>query len=563
MIGDRYTAALIAADGTLDWLCLPHYRGEMVCASLLDAERGGHFRFGPRARVWGEQTYEGATCVLRTDYRSAGLPIVAEDFMALSNPPSSPSRVLVRRLRAEGSRAECVIDFAPRVPLQQMRLVCTHAPGVIAGPIEFVLEPGEEAWAVLSYSDSTAWTPARARALREQTLRDWRAWAERLRCEGAHRDAVVRGLLTMRMLGYAPTGALVAAPTTSLPERIGGDWNADYRLAWVRDGSLCFEALARHGDHESGREYFDWLTALDPTSQKLQVLYDIDGGKSPAPSECTGLSGYRGSVPVRIGNHAYRQRQLGSAAYLSDCAFTYLREGAPWRPEYFELIAREADYTAGHWDEPDNGIWELPEQTQHVSSRVASWVALERASAIADRLGCSERARGWRVQMPIIRRQVLEQGYSERRGAFRQAYGSDALDASSLLIPILGFLPPDDPRVLSTIDRIARELTINGHVYRFAPEDMRGVGQHPMGEFEGSFVLCTCWLATALALAGQLEPAEAALKRVTEAAGPLGLLPEGIDARNGTFLGNYPLLFSHAEYIRAILAVERARKRRG
>jgi GH15 family glucan-1,4-alpha-glucosidase len=265
---------------------------------------------------------------------------------------------------------------------------------------------------------------------------------------------------------------------------------------------------------------------------------------------------------VRFGNHASKQKQLGCGGYLAACAATYLQQGAPFRPEYFELIAREAEYSAHHWNEPDNGLWELSAVRDHVSSRVSSWVAMARSSEIADKLGCADRAEPWRVQMELVRKEVLERGYSERRRAFRQEYGSDALDASALLIPILGFLPGDDPRVESTVDAIARDLTIDGHVYRFLPSDTAGVEPRAFGDYEGSFTLCTCWLATAYALGGRADEASDTLERLRGVLGSLGLFAEGIDARSGEFRGNYPLLFSHAEYIRAVTEFARLTERR-
>jgi GH15 family glucan-1,4-alpha-glucosidase len=259
---------------------------------------------------------------------------------------------------------------------------------------------------------------------------------------------------------------------------------------------------------------------------------------------------------VRFGNHASAQKQLGMYGFLAHCAVVYLRHGGAWRPELFELIARCADHVAAHWSEPDNGIWELSKKRDHVSSRVMCWVALTRAAEIADATNQSARAHVWREQARAVHAEVLERGYDRQTGSFRQAYGSDAIDASALLIPIMGFLKGDDPRVVSTVDRVARELTIEGHVHRFVPQQTPGVGDLPMGEYEGSFLLCTSWLASAYACGGRLALAEATLARVEAAMTTLGLLSEGIDARSGELLGNFPLLFSHAEYLRAVALLE-------
>jgi GH15 family glucan-1,4-alpha-glucosidase len=454
----------------------------------------------------------------------------------------------------------CLLDLRPRT--EDVHLFCSHAPSGVRGPFEFELAPGEEAWAVLSYGDQRPWTPDRAREAMDDTVARWRRWTGRLRFEGRRRERVLQSLLVIRLLGFAPTGSLVAAPTTSLPERIGGDWNADYRLAWVRDGSLSLQALARHGDAAAAQRYFDWLIGLRaPKDGPLQVLYGVDGAPEHRTQDRRDFEGYRHSAPVRFGNHAYRQKQLGMFGFLADCASSYREHGGTWRDEYFDLIARAADHCAAHWSEADNGIWELAERRHRVSSRVGSWVALDRAAKLAEATGCGGRAAPWHEAMRAIRDEVLGRGYSERLGAFREDLEGQSLDAANLLVPILRFLPGDDPRVVSTVDAIARDLTIDGWVHRFVPREAGAGTTLALGDFEGSFVLCTCWLASAYALGGRLDEAETVLDRVDEAAGPLGLLPEGIDARTGEFLGNYPLLFSHAEYVRAAVEIEHARAR--
>ncbi|HEY3816063.1 MAG TPA: glycoside hydrolase family 15 protein [Polyangiaceae bacterium] len=564
VIGDRRTAALVAADGTIDWMCVPDYDDEPVFGALLDAERGGWFRFAPSARVWGRQSYLEDTAVAETRFPVGGGEVVAHDAMTLPDDtrdsPCADHRVVVRRLRSSVA-VRCVLDLRPRPHAVRARVFCSHAALDGPGPVEFDLRPEEDAWAVLAFGDNSSWTAQRARAALDDTVRRWQRWTSRLRYEGSRSRLVRRSLLVVRLLGYAPRGSLVAAPTTSLPERIGGGWNADYRFAWVRDGSLSLEALARHGDPRAAERYFDWLAGLGSTTgAPLQVVSGIDGRTELAQRELREAPGYRESSPVRMGNHAYEQKQLGMFGFLADCALAYRRHGGTWKDEYFELVARAADYTAQHWDEPDNGIWELPDRRDRVSSRVMSWVTLARASEIAEEIGRGARARPWREAMPRVREQVLSRGYSQRLGAFRHVLDQDSVDAAALLIPIFGFLPGDDPRVVSTVDRVARDLTIDGWVHRFVPSEAGVEPPLPMGEFEGSFVLCTCWLAAAYAIGGRVDRAEAALQKIDAAIGELALMPEGIDARSGEFLGNYPLLFSHAEYVRAVVALDRARR---
>ena len=265
------------------------------------------------------------------------------------------------------------------------------------------------------------------------------------------------------------------------------------------------------------------------------------------------------SLPIRFGNHAFQQTQLDSLGYLADCALIYLQQGGTWRPEYWEMIRRATDYTAQNWRRPDNGIWELPEQAHYVSSKVMSWVALDRAVKIAERTGQGRETGIWRASLEEILDDVLAQGWSDRLGAFRQRYEVDTLDASTLLIPVMGFLPADDTRVVGNVGRIVERLTIHGYVHRFLASETPWQGDRTLGHFEGAFLPCTFWLATTYAKAGLPDLAEAILAHAGAAAGELGLFAEEIDAQSGAFLGNTPLLFSQVEYVRAILELAKAR----
>ncbi len=429
------------------------------------------------------------------------------------------------------------------------------------------LAEGEEVWAILGFGevavDPAGWSAERAQAATDKAVRYWHDWASKLACGGVRAERIRRSALTVHLLGYAPTGAMVAAPTTSLPERLGGDRNWDYRYAWVRDASLCVEALAGLDDREAGRCYLDWLVEFCVSNEDpLQIAYRVDGGKELGATERTDLHGYRGSNPVRIGNDACGQHQLDSLGYLAACVLTYLEHGGEWRDDYWDLVHHATDFTTAHWREPDSGIWELSERQHFVSGKVMAWVALDRAVKIAERVGRADHAEadGWRTTMAEIHAEVMDRGWSDSLGAFRQRYEADTLDAAALLIPIMGFLPPDHPRVLATVDRIAEGLTIDGFVHRFVPAASpdkrdRPVQDLPVGEFEGAFLPCAFWLATVYARLGRTEPAEAILARAEAAAGELGLFAEEIDARSGTFLGNTPLLFAQIEYVRAALAL--------
>jgi GH15 family glucan-1,4-alpha-glucosidase len=422
----------------------------------------------------------------------------------------------------------------------------------------FELRQGEEHALTFQLGRATGAAETRERVNDglEGTLAHWRDWQRGISYSGGHERHLRRSAATLHLMGFAPAGSSVAAPTTSLPERIAGDRNYDYRYAWVRDASLSTSSLAMLGDVESAARYMDWLAGLgSSTDAPLQVAYGIDGGTDLREHERRDVRGYRGSLPVRIGNHAFAQRQLGALGYLADCALLFLEHGGHWKPEYWDLVHRCADYVARTWREEDHGIWELDTQTHHVSSKVMCWVALNRAIELARRTGAHTGVVRWDQASQRIHAEVLLRGWSPRLRAFRQSYGSDTLDASSLLIPLMGFLPPNDERVVATVERLEQRLTINGYLYRFDPQETEGVNPLPLGEFEGAFLPSTFMLAAVYVQMGQRDKAEALLDRVERDCGPLGLFPEEIDSRTGGFLGNAPLLFSHAEHIRAVLAL--------
>jgi GH15 family glucan-1,4-alpha-glucosidase len=497
-------------------------------------------------------------------------------------PEQAAARVLVRRLRGVRGKVWCDFDLKPACNFEPPAGPFTAGtsgfslpPGELSAhvwsnqPLEpagaalgrrFELAEGEEVWAVLELGGtSRGWTVELARQALEETTRYWRDWVGRLSYKGYGEGEIRRSAMMVHLLTYAPNGAVMAAATTSLPERIGGGWNADYRLCWLRDASLSVAMLSRLGNQHETEQYLQWLDQRrSRLGRPLGVLYGLRGEKRPHQHQVRAAAGYRGSQPVRVGNHAYKQHQLGSLGFLADCAWIYLTAGGRWREEYWQLLRSAANYTVKHWEEAENGIWELPVAKHYVSSKVLSWVMLDRAVRIAQQVTPSFDTTPWRAEADTIRQQVLEKGWSERLGAFRQDYDSDSLDAAGLLISVLEFLPGDDPRVLATVDRIAQALTIDGWVYRFDPLQTTGLGEGPMGQFEGAFLPCTFWLATAYVKAGRLDQAKALLERVEKIAGPVGLLAEAVDPRTCGFLGNTPLLFSHVEYVRAKWDLARA-----
>ena len=581
VIGDRRTAALVAADGTLDWFCLPVYDSPPLFGALLDAEQGGFWRFGPAEPVLGVQRYLDGSAALVTAWGGDGWQLELTDAMAWTG-DGGPQAVL-RRLRCLYGPASCRLQLVPRydfvaaataTPVNGGLVVGSGAvtaglwsslslpEGVVGAGVTFDLEAGEEAWVVLAIDQlPTTWTVDRARAALDETVRAWHDWSDGLTYTGPRGDRVKRSALLVHLLGSAPAGSVVAAPTTSLPERLGGDRNYDYRYAWVRDASLSLAVLAMLGDTGAARRYMDWLVGLDSsTDAPLQVVYGIDGRTDLTQSERNDLAGYRESRPVRIGNHAFSQRQLDSLGYFVDCVLVYLESGGSWRDDYWHMVRRAADYTVANWQQPDSGIWELSEVQHYVSSKVMSWVALDRAVRIAEALDLGrDNVDTWQSTMVTIHQEVMTEGWSEQRGAFRQRYGSESLDASALLIPVMGFLPADHPRVLATIDRIAESLTIDGFVHRFLAAELPGEEPLPLGAFEGAFLPCTFWLATSYAKSGCTDEAESILAGAEAVAGTLGLFAEEVDARSRMFLGNYPLLFAQVEYVRAVLELAKAR----
>lgn len=586
LVGDRRTAGLVAADGTMDWLCLPDYDGAVTFGAVLDWFKGGHWRMGPATRLLGKQTYVEDTMVLETRWELESGSLLLSDAMLWPETKRSPDqenvRAIVRCLRCTHGNVRGAFDLQPAYNFSGQPAALTqyssgyalNLPGLAlrlwaSSPLqlesshlhgELQLGEGEELWAVLELGAAGhGWSVDAAKDALEKTQQYWRGWLNRFCAKDAEGAEARRTSLAVHLLTYAPQGSVVASPTTSLPERIGGIWNADYRLSWVRDTSLALGMLARLGDWEETERYLQWLVKRQSRfGQPLQVLYDIRGGTRPKQRKISKAEGFRGSKPVQVGNHAYKQRQFGSFGFLADCVWIYLQEGGPWRDEYWDLIQRCANYTVKHWSLPDNGLWELPERQHYVHSRVLCWVTLERATRIAQMVKPAFDTSEWQAEATRIHHEVMDKGWSERLGAFRQRYEGENLDAAELLVSVMEFLPGDHPRVLATIDRIAESLTLEGFVYRFNPLETPGLGREPLGEFEGAFLPCTFWLATAYAKAGQLEKARATLMRVEQIAGPTAIFAEAVDPRTGGFLGNTSLLFSHVEYVRAKLELARS-----
>jgi GH15 family glucan-1,4-alpha-glucosidase len=588
VIGDRRTAALVASEGTLDWFCAPDFDGSPIFGSLLDAARGGYCRWGPRVASPGCQRYVPGAAVVLTLWDGVELADVMAWPWDDRAADLSQQRVILRRLRASNQatvsfelrpgsafgtapRRSTDIEGGARFSFEDGFLgVWTSFPievDATGASATVHLRGGDEHWVALGWKiRARDWSIALAAEEFQQAQNYWTDWSGNLKVgrEGGRSSALKRAALTVQLLSHAHHDCAVAAATSSLPERLGGDRNYDYRYAWVRDASLSLAYMARMGKRDEIEQYLEWLCGLgSETKAPLQVCYRIDGNPHLDQEDVSGISGYENSAPVRRGNRAAKQMQLGSMGFFADCARIYLDNGGKWREEFWRLLKRAADFTCDHWREKDSGVWELPEEAHYVASRVMSWVVLERATYIAGRTGRSHETDHWRETAADIHAEVMDKGWCEEKKAFRQRYGSDALDAAALLIPLMDFLPVNHPRVRATLDTLGRELVVDGLIHRFDPTQTLGGKQLPIGEFEGAFLPCVFWHAHTLAKAGRCDEADAILKKCEAISGEIGLFAEEADPRRGIFLGNTPLLFSHVEYARAAMELDEALTRAG
>ena len=587
IIGDCHTAALVGRDGSIDWYCPGRFDAAAVFCRLLDAQRGGAFRIGPArtAQASIRRRYRGPTNILETTFEVGGGVVRLTDFMPVharghhrrGYDVGTAHRVL--RL-VEGVRGEVDLElsFCPSFDFcrSSTRLEVVPGQGVVASGGRECLAlacPGVELEADDGGARATLRVPAGERlwislgpdfeprdyeADLESTTSYWKRWADACGYRGEYREHVVRSALALKLLMYEPTGAVVAAPTTSLPEEIGGVRNWDYRFAWLRDSALILYALLTLGYDEEADDFFHWLGGVcgsDP-SVSPQIMYRIDGSPDLPEVELTHLAGYRGSRPVRVGNAAATQRQLDIYGEVLSAAYLHLRHG---RHEHdaaaasWPLLRALVEQAAEHWREPDNGIWEVRGGPRDfLYSKLMCWVALDRGIRIAREDGLDAPFDRWRQTRRDIREAILSQGYSERVGAFTQAFGSDDLDATALVIPRIGFLPATDPRFLSTLDRIQEQLVgSDGFVHRYCTADGLPGG-------EGSFTLCSLWLVDALALAGRVDQARALFERILGRANDLGLFSEEFASSTGELLGNYPQGFTHLGLIGAAVNLAKA-----
>ncbi|MBY8884645.1 glycoside hydrolase family 15 protein [Streptomyces sp. PTM05] len=583
LIGDMQTAALVCRDGTVDWLCLPRFDSPSIFAGLLGTDEHGYWRVAPAHPASEEppsatrRRYRGDSLILESEWDTKRGTVRVTDFM----PPRDGAPQLIRVVEGVSGRvpmrSELVMRFSygwvtPWVHKVADPQAAEGRVVAVAGPdsvwldtdcptygkdlttyADFTVAPGDRIVFTISWQPSHKEPPALpdpAGSL-EATEQFWRDWVEQCTYHGPYRDAVVRSLITLKALTYGPTGGIVAAPTTSLPEDIGGVRNWDYRFTWLRDAAITLSSLLRTGYREEARAWREWLlraVAGDP--ENLQIMYGIAGERELGETELTWLPGYEGSQPVRVGNGAAHQLQLDVYGEVSEALHLAHMTGLA-RNDYASLLQLKLiRYLEQHWTEPDEGIWEVRGPRRHfVHSKVMAWVAVDRTVKLIESGEVDGPLERWRELREEIHRDVCEKGYDKERNTFTQSYGSKELDASLLLIPQVGFLPPDDKRVIGTIEAIQKELTVEGGFVLRYPTEGSEEGVDGLPGDEGAFLACSFWLADDLAMIGRVDEARQLFEKLLSLRNDLGLLAEEWDPRLQRQVGNFPQAFSHVPLI--------------
>jgi GH15 family glucan-1,4-alpha-glucosidase len=569
LIGDCETAALVGRDGSIDWLCWPAFDSDACFAALLGTERNGRWLIGPSAEpAKTSRHYRGDTLILETRFETAEGIVTLLDFM----PPRGKASDIVRLVRGESGsvrmRMQLIIRFGFGRDVPWVRRIDDGALLAICGPdmtvlrtsvvtrgenmttlAEFEVGAGETVPFVLTYGPSHLPVPAAIdpeHALRE-TEAFWADWSGRCNHQGHCRHLVMRSLITLKALTYAPTGGIVAAPTTSLPEKLGGERNWDYRFCWLRDATFTLLALMNSGYTEEALAWHNWLLrSVAGSPADMQIMYGIAGERRLLEWQAGWLPGYGGARPVRVGNAAHAQLQLDVYGELIDAFHQWRMAKLDLGPDTWGLECKVLEHVAEVWDDPDHGIWERRGDGKHyVSSKVMTWVAFDRAIKSAQRFGLKGPIEQWKSLSDRIHRDVCDKGFDPEQNAFVESYGSKMLDASILLLPSVGFLPASDPRVKGTLAAVERHLMRDGFVLRHDPRELPQE-QQPA---EGAFLACSLWLADAYALAGEFDKAQALFDRVVGVANDLGLLAEEYDSRAGRQTGNFPQALTHIALI--------------
>lgn len=581
-IGDCRSLALVGVDGSIDWCCLPRFDSPSIFGRLLDQRDGGSWELAPVDPHSSRQQYSDKTNILQTVFQTSDGLAVVTDFMPAderhirrdARPDRHPRLIRVVTGLAGSVRFSQRIDMRPDFGNMPNPLT-PHAQGLHADdgrnhycisatiPLEagrqtFTVNPGDTIAMALALNHTATCghpiTLEQARRLLRVTREYWWTWISRCTYQGPYQVHVWRSALTLKLLTYAPTGAIVAAPTTSLPEWIGGERNWDYRYTWLRDASFTLYSLFQLGYRDEARDFMEWLGRV-AVDRGLQNLYDLDG-RVPADEQVLNrLSGYRGSRPVRVGNGAAAQLQLDIFGELLDCAYLFVAHGGQLSDALWKELSTIVNFAVERWQEPDASVWEVRGQNLHFTySKAMCWVAVDRGLRLAEKLG-KPAGQDWGEAHRSIHAAVVDRGYSKNLGSFTQSFDSEELDAAALRLIQLGFLDERDPRLRSTIDAIDEHLSSGPLVFRYRT----GATDDGMKSPEGSFIICAFWLADALALVGDLEEAERRFERLLAFASPLGLFAEEVDSRSGALLGNFPQAFSHLSLISAAVNIERCR----
>jgi GH15 family glucan-1,4-alpha-glucosidase len=568
LIGDCHTAALVGRDGSIDWLCFPRFDSGACFAALLGKPEHGRWLIAPAAEVHNiRRKYRDGTLILETEFETDAGDVRIIDCMPLSNERWDVLRVVEGLRGRVEMRMELVIRFdygsiVPWVRRVDGTLLATAGPDTLElhtdvavrgenmkTVADFHVTEGERISFALNYRPSHEATQPAIDPTQTLTLteNEWRKWSERCTYQGRWRDAMVRSLITLKALTYAPTGGIVAAPTTSLPEQQGGVRNWDYRYCWLRDATFTLNALLLAGYHEEAVAWREWLLrAVAGSPDDLQILYSVTGERRLEEFEIGWLPGYGGAAPVRVGNAASTQFQLDVYGEVMDTLHLARAAGLEPEPAAWQIQVALLQFLESNWQEPDEGIWEIRGPRRHFThSKVMAWVAFDRAVKDAEIFGLDGPIERWREARDTIHAQVCESGFDAERNTFVQSYGSRHLDASLLLISQVGFLPPEDVRVRGTMNAIERNLVVDGLVMRYSTET--GVDALPPGE--GTFLPCSFWLADSLILTGRRDEGEALFERLLALRNDLGLLSEEYDASGQHMLGNFPQALTHMALI--------------